>query len=350
MSSTILKEIPFIRIITFFVILFSFFSVKSQQDTLILINDDIIIGEIKAMDRGILTIETEYSSSDFKIEWKNISEIYSSGYFLLSLYDGTHINGSFRSISNERIVIYGSEGGVIQIPKKDLVFIKEVEKGFWSRLYARVDFGYSLTKANNLEQTTLDSRFGYLEDMWSMDAYANFLFSTQDSIDDIRRGDAGVGYRFHLYKGWYASLDALFLSNTEQALDLRSNFKGGFGRYFFKSNRAYWGAGVGLAANLENFSEDSEQISNDRRSFEGYIGTELNIYDIGDLDFFLNATAYPSITENGRWRFDLRADLKYDLPLDFYIRVGTTVNYDNQPAVEGNETDYVLTNGIGWKW
>ena len=40
----------------------------------------------------------------------------------------------------------------------------------------------------------------------------------------------------------------------------------------------------------------------------------------------------------------------YDLPVDFYIKVGFTLNYDNQPADDASEVDCLFQAGIGWKW
>jgi hypothetical protein len=82
---------------------------------------------------------------------------------------------------------------------------------------------------------------------------------------------------------------------------------------------------------------------------KAYFGSELNLFDIGDLSLLSNIWAYPSFTENGRWRTDFIFDAKYDLPLDFYIKVGFTLNYDNRPAVKGKETDYVLAFSVGWE-
>ena len=82
----------------------------------------------------------------------------------------------------------------------------------------------------------------------------------------------------------------------------------------------------------------------------GYFGTEVKFFDIKDLDFFTKAIAYPSFTENGRWRLDLNFHVKYDLPLDFYVKLDCTMNYDNQPAEEASEADYVVQLGLGWSW
>ena len=69
----------------------------AQKDSLILKNGNVIVGEIKSMDKGVLTIETPYSKNDFTIELSAIKEIYSSTSFLVTLKDGERINGTFRS-------------------------------------------------------------------------------------------------------------------------------------------------------------------------------------------------------------------------------------------------------------
>jgi hypothetical protein len=62
------------------------------------------------------------------------------------------------------------------------------------------------------------------------------------------------------------------------------------------------------------------------------LGSELNIYDLGDVNLVFDLIVYPSITESGRWRSDITFDIKYDLPFDFFIKLGTTLNYDNHSA------------------
>jgi hypothetical protein len=35
--------------------------------------------------------------------------------------------------------------------------------------------------------------------------------------------------------------------------------------------------------------------------------------------------------------------------MDFYIKTSLNLNYDNRPAVTGNETDYVWSITFGWE-
>jgi hypothetical protein len=66
------------------------------------------------------------------------------------------------------------------------------------------------------------------------------------------------------------------------------------------------------------------RISNDtedRQSWEGYFGTELNLYNVGDVDLYFQIIAYPGITAPDRW-----------------------------PADDASEMDYLFQTGIGWEW
>lgn len=332
------------------------FSASAQTDSLVLSNGNVIVGEIKSMNRGVLQIETDYSDSDFKIELEGIKEIYSNSRFLFTTADGSRYTGSFTT-GDSTIVIKDEDKGDVVVKLNDIVYINGLDQGFLSRIYANIDFGYSLAKANNQQQVTSNFRMGYLADMWSLDGYYNTLFSSQDNVANIRRNDGGINYRYFLPHDWYLSAELTFLSNTEQSLNLRTTGKVGAGNYIIHSNKAYWGFGAGVAFNGEEFGLKSsvEPVTDSiysRNSYEGYLGTELNLYDIGDLNLFTNITAYPSFTESGRWRADFRFDAKYDdfLINDLYIRAGFTVNYDNQPAEAGREVDYVFTTGFGWEW
>lgn len=330
------------------------FAVQAQKDSLILVNGNTIVGEIKMMNKGVLQIETPYSDSDFKIEIEGIKELYSNARFMFTTTNGSRYTGSFGTNEQGLIIIRDDQKGEVVTTLQDIVFINSLDDGFLSRLYASVDLGYSLTKANNQQQFNLNFRMGYLADLWSLDGYYNSLISTQTDVEKIQRNDGGASYRYFLPKDWYLSADITFLSNTEQDLELRTNGKLGLGKYLIHTNQAYWGFNGGLSYNNEDFKLTASDASDSlygRKSFEGFLRTEVNLYDIGDLNLFTNITAYPSFTEQGRWRADFRFDAKYDdfLIDDFYIRAGFTLNYDNQPAAVGKEVDYIFTTGFGWE-
>jgi hypothetical protein len=149
-----------------------------------------------------------------------------------------------------------------------------------------------------------------------------------------------------IVNNWYFIPSVNYLANTKQNLNYRWNILFGLGNYIIRSNSAYWGINLGINRNHENYSDDTP----DNKSWEGYFGTELNLFDTGDLNLFAKIMAYPGITEKGRWRLDSSLNIKYDLPLDFYVKLGGSINYDNRPSIDASEFDYVSTFGIGWEW
>jgi hypothetical protein len=318
----------------------------AQHDSLVFKNGDVMIGEIKSLDKGVLTIETSYSENDFTIEWSGIKEIYSVTRLLITFTDGSQINGTLRSeAGGKKIIVRNNEGGLTETTLDNIVYLKGLKSNFWGRMHGNIDLGLSVTKANHLVQYSVRSNASYLADRWVASIFYDDIRSTQDSVEATKRTETGASFTYILPKGWFTVVSLSTLSNTEQALDLRFTAKGGAGRYFVRTNKAYFSVGAGLSFNDETFTNGTAK----RSSVEGYVGTKVNLFDIGDFSLLNDIFVYPSLTESGRWRVDFNLDTKYDLPHDFYVKFGITVNYDNRPAAVGKETDYVYVISLGWE-
>ena len=319
----------------------------AQTDSLIFSNGEMVIGEIKSMDRGIITIETFYSDSDFKIEWDRVTWVRSTQGYLVTLADGRRFNASINSTANDDEIALDNGVMKILVPVQEIVDFKPIDDAFWDKISANIDLGLNITKANNLVQFNMRSYLAYLTKHWEISGTYNNVFSSQDSVANTRRMDANINFKVFLPKAWYVFYGNDFLQNDEQKLALRSTSKIGAGNYIVKSNKTYLGVFGGLSYNYETYTENADP---DRKSTEFLAGLELNLFDIGDLSLLTNAIVYPNLTESGRVRFDFRFDLKYDLPMDFYIKTGTTLNFDNRPVAGAGELDYVIQTGIGWEW
>jgi len=318
-----------------------------QPDSIIFNNGNYIIGEVKQMQRNILTAETEYSDNDFTIEWDGIKEIYTKTYFLITLSSGDRYNGSVNSTGDGKLVIHTDDGQDIEVNPIEIVFLDDINQGFWSQVYASVDFGWDITKANNFSQYSMRSNLGYIAKRWQLDATFNLLKTNQDDVDEIKRTDGSLTFKYFLPHDWYPAVSISNSTNTEQQLDLRLSGKMGLGKYIVHTNVLYWGFSAGANYNSEKYSSTTTA---DRETWEGFFGTELNLFNVGDLNLLTNLVAYPGITESGRWRADLKFDMKYDLPLDFYVKLGYTLNYDNKPAEGSPKNDFVFHSGFGWEW
>lgn len=327
------------------ILLFSF-PALAQIDSLIYKDGSYLIGEVISMEKGVLTIETSYSEDDFTTAWSEIKEVYTSNLFLISASDGRRLYGRIISTDVDDLVIELQDGSTVRLPIQEVFTIKSLDQQFLDRVYAGIDLGFTLTQAQNQRQFSVRSQAGYLGQKWSFDFALNNIISSRDDVEDIRRGDGNVTLKYMFPRDWFLVAQNEFLYNNEQLLDLRSNTMLGVGRYLVRGNSLYLSIYTGVSYNNENYDGEG----NDRESGEAWVGGELNIFDVEDFSLLINAIAYPSMTESQRVRVDSRVDLQYDLPLDFYIKTGFTLNYDSQPVEGGTESDYILQTTFGWSW
>lgn len=331
-------------------LLFPNFFLIAQSDSLILSNGDKIVGEIKNMSSGVVTIETDYSDSDFKIEWEKIKELYTDQLYTVVLTDKSVLTGSKVETTTPGKLKVSDDYITREVDVNDIVYFRQLDEGFWSKVSASVDIGYSLTKANNLQQYNASANLGYQSDQWTHNASYRQVRSTQDEVDPIRRVEGAISTNYMMRNGIFFGGALNFLSNSEQSLELRTTGTVGSGYYMVRTNSWYWNGFLGVAINNENYEEDVAAAgSSDRQSYEGVMGTELNLYDVGDLNLFTNFYWYPSLTESGRNRIDYKIDVSYDIFNDFYIKAGLTLNYDSKPLEGSSPSDYVILTGFGWE-
>lgn len=310
-------------------------------------------GEIKGMNKGVLEIETDYSDKNFFIEWDGISKLKSKTIFRITTSKGERLNGSI-DIKNGQQVKITEENSETIVDINDIVFLKSVDKTFLGNLSANVDVGFSIAKANDLRQINASGLLAYNTDKWQTNFTINSLKSSQDDIEDTQRNSGGLTFDYFLPKDYFATINYNYLTNTEQSIKIRTVLLLGIGKYIIHNNTSYWSISTGASYLNETFttylSEDSSLVSTPKsKEAEWYIGTELNLFNTGDLSLFVNGKAYNTLGNTKRWRFDLSGNVKYDLPLDFYIKMGTNLNFDSKPAEEGREVDYQYTFGVGWE-
>jgi hypothetical protein len=265
---------------------------------------------------------------------------------MVYLSDGSYRYGTLNSDTDSTVRITSALGESFTDPLLDIILLRELNPRFKDRFEAGIDAGLNLAKANNLKQWTLNGNAGYNAEVWKIRATYGGLYSLQEGAETINRQEAQLIYQWLFFRDWTLNPSITFLHNSEQKLNLRTNIKLGAGKYLVYRSYGYLGVAAGVNRNVEQYSNETP----DRSSWEGFLGLEVNLYDLEDFSLFSSAVAYPGITEKGRWRSELKLNVKYDLPLDFYIKLDGTLNFDSQPAEGSSKYDYVSTIGFGWEW
>ncbi|MGO3181247.1 MAG: DUF481 domain-containing protein [Aequorivita sp.] len=332
----------------FLILGFSFLlslSTFAQKDTLVLSNGDKIIGEVKKLERGVLNFSTPYSSGDLKVKWKKVKSVKSVKNFLITGTNGNRykIEGLNASTKNDSLV-FKDESGFFNT--NEIVFIRQLKKDrFVSRLNASLSFGYNFAKASNSSQLTAGATLGYTSDYYSIATRFSAVRSNQDGAEEIQRTSGELSFNYFLKRDYFLILQSEYLSNSEQKLKLRMTNKLGLGKYFIHNNRMYFGGNIGAAWNNEEYENG---VDENRNSGEAFLALEVSFFDFNAFSLTSGLTAYPSLTEKERLRADFNLDLKYDLPLDLFLKVGLNYNYDSKPAEGTSYDDYIIRTTLGW--
>ncbi len=162
----------------------------------------------------------------------------------------------------------------------------------------------------------------------SMSLFANVFRSSQENAPETQRWDLGNDFRRFLGTRWYVNTTQDFLNSEEQGLDLRTTIGGGGGRYLLRSSSQYLALGGGLAWTNENYTDPTLPTKD---SAEAYLGTEFMTEKLKITDLITRFTYYPSLTISDRYRLTYRFDLDFNLPGDWYFRIGLFDNYDSKP-------------------
>jgi hypothetical protein len=321
-------------------------SLYGQTDTVAFRDGQVLVGEIKSLDRGVLKFETSYTDKDMALEWGEVVYVKSNSLFTIDFIEGVELYGQLITLPDSTFEIETLLGTFFKTSIPEIVYLNPLETEILDRFNAQVSFGFDLARANNLQTLTTRASLSYYATRFSANTAYNTYNSMQDGVDQIQRTDGLLQFTYMVKNNWFGIFTVNTLSNTEQRIDLRVNTQMGMGRYFIRTNSAYWGFKIGANRNVESYSNETPEA----QTWEGYVGSELNLYDLGDLNLVLSITVYPGITEQGRFRSDSNIDFKYALPLDFFVKMGASVNTDNRPAEDASNIDYVFNTSFGWEF
>nr|WP_321358243.1 DUF481 domain-containing protein [uncultured Draconibacterium sp.] len=329
-------------------LIFLFNQVIAQNDKIYTSNGDVLVGKIQSMKRGVLSYDTDYADSDFQIDWEEVEGIVCTRLLMIYTVEGQKYNGGLNFLPDEskKVTIQTLDDN-ISVTLDQIVEIASLEQRIIDRIIISIDAGLSISKANNVRQTSAAAKVSYRGIKWNISAQLNNVGTTQDDVDPIKRTDGGVTLVRDVWGNGMILGGAEFLSNSEQMLDLRSTFRTGLGLYIIRTNHMYMQSGLGLAFSQEKYGGDEPTSQG---SFEGLGLFDFNAYDLGDLSFQFKLTTYPSLSDWGRWRIDMDTSLKYDLPLDFYVKLSYVHNFDSDPLVDVAKNDFVFKTSLGWEW
>jgi hypothetical protein len=327
-------------------------SARPKKDVLQFANGDRITCEIIKLEKGYLYVKLDYADGQVALDWSKIAHVESAQTFVVADMEGKRYTGSVQSSAEGtapedlKVQVAGPSTSQV-LASKEVVEIHQTETTFWQNLHGGVDAGLNFAKQQSRTQYNFQTNEHFERTKWLATANYESSFSGGGGLTDLRND-----LRFNVVRqllsprNFYMGLSD-FLQSDEQQLDLRTTLGGGVGHMFSYTNKTFIAAFVGADWNRERYSSEAT-VGRTGDSAEAVVGTQINFFRFKTTNILADARVFPSLTDQGRVRFDLTTSVKLRVAKDLYWKLGYYLNFDSRPPDNLPKSDYGSTSSLGW--
>ena len=338
----------FTKLIVFTVLLFLPTLVMAEKtDVIILDNGDKITGEILKLEAGILQYRTD-TMGTVNIEWTHILKIISSTSQAIELSDGTRVLGQLQKPDEGENIMVATFEGPVSLQPEDVVSVWPVEATFLDRMDLFVSFGFDFKKATEITNMNAAVDFRVRGDDRLTEASLRTDLTRQSGINDQTRWELDAFHEFLLPNKRFRNFFSKLESNDATGVDLRMSGGGSIGKYMIKTNDTWFTSSAGLQAIQENpLGAPSET------NVEAVGSLRYRFFRYGNIDRSFDTTfnIYPSLTQSGRLRSDVRSTFQLELVEDLFWSMEAWATHDNEPlSINAEKTDYGIITSVGWSY
>jgi len=336
------------KLILSILVIFGFSSFAQKTDTIIHVNGNVLLGEIKKLDNGIITFKMD-GMGTIKFELDKINTFSSNKHFQVTVKSGLQYYGSFDTSTTERMVKIIVMNGNELIPIENLVELYPIKKNFWLRTSGVFSLGFNYSKGSGIASLTSSGNLNY-RNRKSYTAL-NWNENTTVQLDTItsNKTDISLDFKRNIVNSWYFGINAEASSNSELGLDLRTLAGISINNYILQNYHNRMFLAVGVSGNRE-WADDADDPTN---NMEGLLGINYHFfkYTNPEINISTYINAYPNMTTAGRWRFNYSLDAKVEVINDFHVGINFYYNADNKPISEDASTnDYGITTTLSYSF
>jgi putative salt-induced outer membrane protein YdiY len=315
-------------------------AIAGAQDRLVMVNGDIISGNITLITDENVEIEPSYSDA-FAVDLASVATIEIDETFEVELSDDTELLGQLTLDDAGQQVLLTPEGASIPITLAQLAEAKEPEPYFdWS---LKADFNGAYNSGNTDSENTLLFADGSVK--WGDHRHRADFTLRNESVNDSTTQDQTLfnyGYNWFFNKPWFIGGAFTYERDPVRDLDYRYTASALVGRDIFNDATKYLGISVGPGYQEEKLGEDSRG---------GGVGIWTLRYEHALLtwvDFFH--------TQNFTWQFygnensiyKTNTGLSFDLISDLYFNLSLRFDYETEPAEGRSKDDSTFAFGVGY--
>ncbi len=322
-------------LIIFLMFLFALTGYAQKTDTLIISNGNIITGEIKKLEYGLLTYSVS-GIGTLNVETEKIKSLKSLKYFQIITDKGLLYFGSLDTVNSpEAKVKIVSQTQSYEINVKSIVEIFPIKRNFWLRTSGDFSLGGSYSKSSKILQLNFAGNLYYRNrKRYYQVSWDNQVTYQNDSVVTQKQSNTMTMRRY--FKKHFSFQGQLGASgNNELNLKTRYYLNLTAGKDIIHNYRSLFYTGLGLSANSET-TLDLETVT---YNLEGVFMLNYEFYKRTDpkINIITKFDTYPGFTVKGRWRFDASLDARIEVFNNFYVGANIYNNYDNSSELASDK-------------
>jgi hypothetical protein len=322
---------------------------QELKDTIILNNGMILSGELKSLKSGRVEFDID-NISIVKVKFDKIKLIKAQSHaFRIETSDRKIYYGNIRRGDKPGTITIESKDTTVIVPLNSVAFMTSFNNETYRTISGYVSSGFNYARSSNSGRFNFDGtvklqlRKTYSELIGSM-------FISQTDTNWIRDRESLALNTYYVLNPWI-SIGGNLKYQRNYELGLARRFQEGLGLSvtLLKHNNFQMRALTGLVVNQEKSTEGVE--------FPTQVEIPLNYY----LEFFkfsdpnisitTSQTAYFSITDAGRIRWDGDTRISWEIIDDLSLSVQFYQNFDNRPPSGSSRTwDYGTVIGLKYEF
>jgi hypothetical protein len=339
-----------ITLLTFFAICFlSIKSYSQDKDSIILYNGQVLIGAVQDASLGVISID-DIDMKMLNIRLFKIKRLVIQERFKIETVDKRIIYGSMKTVDRDGwVVIHTLDGEDIPLHITRLFLLISMDANFFKRLNGNISAGLSFTKSSGIGQVNFSANIQFATRKVDYQLMASSIGSIDTGNFSRDNENAQLLASYELTSTWFVAAQAQYQRNLELSISRRYlGLVGPGNRLFIKKN---WRL---MAITGITFSQEksTEGVSSGLL-FEVPVMLQFNYYQFRHPDIQISSTqtAYFSLSQQGRVRYDGTTNFSWQLIRYFYLNISPYTNFDSKPpAGSGSTFDYGIVIGLSYKF
>ena len=315
-----------------------------ETDVLILRNGDALTGELKGLQRGLVTYKTDAASTIY-VKWPRVLTATTSKQFEIHLDDGRKYFGSLQAGDTTKTVIIRGERDTLTVPTQSIVQLTRLGRSFWSRFSGSVSLGFSFTQQSSKVDLSTGLTIAYVVALHRFELRTAGSFSRQDSASTINSQDIALTWNREYPHRWLWNVTGQVQKNSQLSLDLAIAVGTGPGRILVSTNRVW------LATTLGPFFRSEEYANEDPRiAVPLSLATDFELFSWGSLSTDLSSrlSVAPVLNDWGRWQISFGTQFSRDLISNLTLNLDVTEYFDSRPPADTNRNAFSVSTSLAW--